>query len=157
MPAPAIPYGRKTQHTSPVKEVDILWITAGPGCDGGPGAHPPPPPPTPGALVLGAIPGLPKVNLHTPVLAYEVGDEFLKPFYAARDGKLDPFVLVVEGSLPNEKIKSEGYWAAMGTDAATGQPITTCEWVERLAKNATVVVAIGTCATYGGIHAMSGN
>ena len=157
MPAPAIPYGRKTQHPSPVKEVDILWITAGLGCDGDSVSITAATQPSLEDLVLGSIPGLPKVNLHNPVLAYEVGDEFLKPFYAARDGKLDPFVLVVEGSLPNEKIKSEGYWAAMGTDAATGQPITTCEWVERLAKNATVVVAIGTCATYGGIHAMSGN
>ena len=32
----------------------------------------------------------------------------------AEEGKLDPFVLVVEGSIPNEKIKSEGYWAALG-------------------------------------------
>jgi len=64
---------------------------------------------------------------------------------------------VVEGSIPNEKIKAEGYWAALGTDPATGQPITTCEWIDRLAPKALVVVAAGTCATYGGIHAMQGN
>ena len=68
-----------------------------------------------------------------------------------------PFVLVVEGSIPNEKIKSEGYWAALGTDKKTGQPITTCEWIDRLAPKALAVVAAGTCATYGGIHAMAGN
>ena len=68
-----------------------------------------------------------------------------------------PFVLVVEGSIPNEKIKSEGYWAALGTDKHTGQPITTCEWIDRLAPKAVAVVAAGTCATYGGIHAMAGN
>ena len=45
----------------------------------------------------------------------------------------------------------------MGTDAATGQPITTCEWIDRLAPRALAVVACGTCATYGGIHAMQGN
>ena len=78
-------------------------------------------------------------------------------WYKAERGELDPFVLVVEGSIPNEKIKSEGYWAALGTDPTTGQPITTNEWVDRLAPKALVVVAIGTCATYGGIHAMSGN
>ena len=66
-------------------------------------------------------------------------------------------MLVVEGSIPNEKIKREGYWAAMGTDAETGQPITTNEWIDRLAPKALAVVAIGTCATYGGIHAMEGN
>ena len=66
-------------------------------------------------------------------------------------------MLVVEGSIPNEKIKKEGYWAALGTDKKTGQPITTCEWIDRLAPKALAVVAIGTCATYGGIHAMEGN
>ena len=29
-----IPYGRKTQRPSPVKDVHILWITAGLSCDG---------------------------------------------------------------------------------------------------------------------------
>ena len=66
-------------------------------------------------------------------------------------------MLVVEGSIPNEKIKDEGYWAALGTDKKTGQPITTCEWIDRLAPKALAVVACGTCATYGGIHAMEGN
>jgi len=70
---------------------------------------------------------------------------------------IDPFVLVVEGSIPNEKIKSEGYWAALGSDRLTEQPITTNEWIDRLAPKAAALVAIGPCATYGGIHAMSGN
>jgi hydrogenase small subunit len=108
-------------------------------------------------VILGAIPGLPKVHLHNPVLAYEVGDEFMEHFYRAERGELDPFVLVVEGSIPNEKIKAEGYWAAQGTDPETGQPIPTCEWIDRLAPKALAAIAIGTCATYGGIHAMAGN
>ena len=66
-------------------------------------------------------------------------------------------MLVVEGSIPNEKIKKEGYWAALGTDPQTGQPITTNEWIDRLAPKALAVVGAGTCATYGGIHAMAGN
>ena len=60
----------------------------------------------------------------------------MKYWYLAAEGKLDPFVLVVEGSIPNEKIKKEGYWAAMGTDPKTGQPITTNEWIDRLAPKA---------------------
>ncbi len=107
--------------------------------------------------LLGAIPGLPKVHLHNPVLAYENGDDFLKYWYLAEEGKLEPFVLVVEGSIPNEKIKKEGYWAALGTDPNTKQPITTNEWIDRLAPKATAIIACGTCATYGGIHAMEGN
>ncbi len=31
-------------------------------------------------------------------------------------------VLVIEGSIPNEDIKQEGYWAAMGNDSQTGEP-----------------------------------
>jgi hydrogenase small subunit len=75
----------------------------------------------------------------------------------AAEGRLDPFILVVEGSIPNEKNKSEGYWAAVGTDRATGQPILTTTWIDRLAPKAWAVLAAGTCATYGGIHAMEGN
>ena len=71
--------------------------------------------------------------------------------------ELEPFVLVVEGSIPNEKINGDGYWTSMGNDPATGQPITLNDWIDRLAPRAWAVVAIGTCATYGGIHAMAGN
>jgi len=108
-------------------------------------------------VLMGNMPGLPKVHLHNPVLAPEVGDDFMKYFYMAEAGELDPFVLVVEGSIPNEDIKAEGYWAAQGTDPETGQPIPTVEWIDRLAPKAWAVVAAGTCATYGGIHAMQGN
>jgi hydrogenase small subunit len=140
-----------------VKEVDILWITAGLGCDGDSVSITAATQPSIEDVVMGAIPGLPKVNLHNPVLAYTVGDEFMEAWYKAERGELEPFVLVVEGSIPNEKINGEGYWAALGTDEATGQPITTNEWIDRLAPKATAVIAIGTCATYGGIHAMAGN
>ncbi len=151
------PYGRKTQRAPAVKEVHVLWITAGLGCDGDSVSITAATQPSIEDVLLGAIPGLPKVHLHNPVLAYENGDEFMSYWYQAEEGRLDPFVLVVEGSIPNEKIKKEGYWAALGTDKKTGQPIPTCDWIDRLAPKAIAVVAIGTCATYGGIHAMEGN
>jgi hydrogenase small subunit len=156
MPADPTPIS-KPQKTSPVKEVHILWITAGLSCDGDSVSITAAEQPSIEDVLLGAIPGLPKVYLHNPVLAYEVGDDFMKFFYQAEEGKLDPFVLVVEGSIPNEKIKDEGYWAAMGTDPITKQPITTCDWIDRLAPKALAVIGAGTCATYGGIHAMAGN
>jgi hydrogenase small subunit len=152
-----VPYGRKTQKPPAVKEVHILWITAGLSCDGDSVSITAATQPSIEDVLFGAIPGLPKVHLYNPVLAYENGDEFLKPFVEAKEGRLSPFILVVEGSIPNEKIKKEGYWAALGTDKVTGQPITTCQWIDWLAPHALAVVAIGTCATYGGIHAMSGN
>jgi hydrogenase small subunit len=141
-----------------VPEVDVLWITAGLSCDGDTVSITAATQPSIEDIVLGALPGLPKVRLHHPVLAYETGEDFLAPFRLAARGEYPrPFVLVIEGSIPNEKINTEGYWAGFGTDPATGQPITTCEWIDRLAPHAWGVVAAGTCATYGGIHAMSGN
>src|SRR5438128_6760604 len=96
-----------------VEDVHIVWITAGLGCDGDSVSVTAATQPSIEDVLLGAIPGLPKVRLHNPVLAYEVGDEFMKAWYEAADGRLDPFVLVVEGSIPNEKNKAEGYWAAL--------------------------------------------
>ncbi|HLH16867.1 MAG TPA: hypothetical protein VKX45_06585 [Bryobacteraceae bacterium] len=153
----APPYGRKTPRPPAVKEVHILWITAGLSCDGDSVSVTAATQPSLEDVLLGAIPGLPKVHLHNTVLAYEVGSDFLKAFHDAAAGRLEPFVLVIEGSIPNENVKREGYWAAFGTDPQTGQPIPTCEWIDRLAPKATAVVAAGTCATYGGIHAMQGN
>src|SRR5205085_6846014 len=103
-----------------IQEIDVLWITAGLGCDGDTVSITAATQPSIEDIVLGAIPGIPKVKLHNPVLAYANGDDFLQPFYQACDGNLDPFILVVEGSIPNEKLKSEGYWAAFGTDRKTG-------------------------------------
>jgi hydrogenase small subunit len=155
--ADVAPYGRSTQHPPAVKELHILWITAGLSCDGDSVSVTAATQPSIEDVLLGAIPGLPKVHLHNPVLAYEVGDDFMKFWHEADQGRLEPFVLVIEGSIPNEQIKREGYWAALGTNHDTGQPITTCEWIDRLAPKATAVVAAGTCATYGGIHAMHNN
>jgi hydrogenase small subunit len=142
-------------HTG--SEVHILWITAGLGCDGDTISVTAATQPSLEDLLLNGIPGLPKVHLHNPVLAYENGDEFLNDWYRAAAGQLDPFILVVEGSVPNENNKTEGYWAAMGTNPQTGQPITTCEWIDRLAPKAWAVMCAGTCSAYGGIHAMQGN
>jgi hypothetical protein len=44
-------------------------------------------------VTIGTIPGLPKVYLHNPVLAYEVGDEFMSPFHKAARLRLDRTLL----------------------------------------------------------------
>jgi hydrogenase small subunit len=140
-----------------ITEMNILWTTAGLSCDGDTVSMTAATQPSIEDVVRGAIPGIPKVNLYNPVLAYEAGDEFMEHFHQAAAGKLDPFILVVEGSIPNEQLSGDGYWAGFGRDRESGQPIPTCEWIDRLAPRAWAVVAAGTCATYGGIHAMAGN
>jgi hydrogenase small subunit len=66
-------------------------------------------------------------------------------------------VVVIEGSIPNENINGDGYWTSFGNDLATGEPITLNTWIDDLAPKAFAMIAVGTCATYGGIHAMAGN
>lgn len=65
-----------TQPSSGI-EVHIVWITAGLGCDGDTISVTAAEQPSIEDILLGAIPGLPKVHLHNPVLAPEVGDEFM--------------------------------------------------------------------------------
>ncbi|MBX3226617.1 MAG: hypothetical protein KIT84_31840 [Labilithrix sp.] len=141
----------------PETVVHVLWINAGLSCDGDSVALTAATQPSIEEIALGALPGLPKVQFHWPLIDYQVGDEFMDWFFKAERGELDPFVLVIEGSIPNEETKKEGYWAGFGNDPATGQPRTTCAWIDRLAPKATAIIAVGTCATYGGIHAMEGN
>lgn len=144
------------------KPIHILWINAGLSCDGDSVALTAATQPSIEEIVLGALPGLPKIAVHWPLIDFECGpetgaDTFIEWFHKADRGELDPFVLVVEGSIPNEAIKEEGYWCGFGNNPETGQPMTTSEWLDRLTPKALAVLAVGTCATYGGIHAMEGN
>ena len=88
-----------------ISEIDVLWITAGLGCDGDTIAMTAATQPSIEDIVLGSLPWIPKVHLHNPFLATENGDDFLKPFHLAAEGNLAPFILVVEGSIPDENNK----------------------------------------------------
>jgi hydrogenase small subunit len=142
-----------------VEEVHILWISEGMSCDGDSVSITAGTLPALEEVVLGLIPGLPKVHLHNKVLDPSLGgEEFLKPFRAAARGELGAaYVLVIEGSIPNENINGDGYWTSFGNDEVTGEPLTLNWWIDKLAPGAWGVVAVGTCAAYGGIHAMAGN
>ena len=135
----------------------VLWVTVGLSCEGDSVAMTSAVNPSLEDIITGAIPGMPKVVIHNQVIAYEVGHDFIQPWFDAQEGKLDPFVLVIEGSLGNEKINGDGYWTGFGVNPETGQPIPVNEWIDRLSDKAAAIVAVGTCATYGGIPAMKNN
>jgi len=137
--------------------VTVLWMTTGLGCDGDSIAMTAATNPSLEDLQRGCFPGVPPLIIYNPVFAYETGSDFMRVWFDAAAGKLDPFVLVLEGSVPNEEISGEGHWATFGLDPDTGDPISTCAWLDRLAPRAAAVLALGTCAAYGGIPAMRNN
>lgn len=69
----------------------------------------------------------------------------------ARNGEISPMLLVTEGAFPDEETAKQtgGYWCTFGT--VNGEPIRATEWLRDAAQHAAAVVAVGTCATYGGI------
>ena len=145
-----------------IKEVHAFWLAGG-SCDGCSIATVGATSPSAESLMIGNIPGVPKVVLHHPVLAVVAGEKFMRPFHLAAQGKLNaPYVVICEGSIMDETIAAStgGYWAGLGAeDDENGdpQPIPSAEWVTRLAKGAAAVIAVGTCATWGGVPAAAGN
>ena len=117
--------------------VHVLWLTSGLSCDGESVSLTAATSPSLEELLRGAIPGQPRIALYNPLLAFDVGDEYLRAWHAAACGELDPFVLVVEGSVPNEEINGEGHWSGFGVDG-DGQPITATTWLDRLVPRAAV-------------------
>src|SRR4051794_27103614 len=148
----------------PLEKVHVFWI-AGMSCDGCSVAVTGATNPSVEDLLAGSIPGLPKVVLHHPVLSVNAGAPFIQPFRDAVEGKLDaPYVVVLEGSIPDDQALPEygGYYSAMGAggfdpDSPTDQPNRVTDWVKKMAPGAAAMVAIGTCATWGGIPAAAGN
>jgi hydrogenase small subunit len=147
----------------PLKTIHVYWL-AGMSCDGctisvagatNPGIE---------GLLTGTVPAMPKVILHHPVLSVEAGAEFVKPFRDAYEGNLGaPYVVVFEGSVADERIahRTGGYFSAMGVETTSEQegshPVPTATWLKRLAPGAAATIAIGTCATWGGIPSAEGN
>ena len=146
----------------PLKVVHAFWL-AGMSCDGCSIAVVGATSPSVESLVAGTMPGLPKVVLHHPVLSVEAGESFVRNFEMAEKGELGaPYVVIYEGSIADERIaaRTGGYWVALGVEKradGTHRPIPTSEWLNRLAPAAAAVIAIGTCATWGGVPAAAGN
>lgn len=145
----------------PLKIVHAFWL-AGMSCDGCSIAAVGATHPTVESLLLGAIPGMPKLVLHHPVLSVEAGQAFVHNYELAEQDELNaPYVIIFEGSVPDESLAAihGGYWSGLGAREVDGemQPIPTAEWLERMAPNAAAVIALGTCATWGGVPAAIGN
>lgn len=145
----------------PVKVVHAFWL-AGMSCDGCTVSVTGATSPSVEDLLLGRLPGVPRLVLHHPVVSVEAGHAFMRNHELAWEGKLNaPYVVIYEGSVANESLAAArgGYWSAMGASVyeEESRPVPTAEWLKRLAPGAAAVIAIGTCATWGGIPAAIGN
>jgi hydrogenase small subunit len=161
-PSPQPETGLSSLNLGPLKQIHAFWL-AGMSCDGCTiGVAGATNPPLEG-LLNGTVAGLPQLILHHPALAVEAGEAFVHNFELAEQGRLGaPYVVCYEGSIPDERIAYQhgGYWSALGAENLGGdkrRPIPTAEWLKRLAPGAAAVVAVGTCATWGGIPAAAGN
>src|SRR6516164_8146633 len=118
--------------------IHVLWINAGLSCDGDSVALTAATQPSIEEIALGALPGLPKIAGHWPLIDFECGpeqgaDNFIERWHKADRGELEPFVLVGGGSIPNEAIKAEGYCCGFRNNPESGQPMTPSEWLDRMA------------------------
>ena len=147
----------------PLEKVHAFWF-AGMSCDGCSVAATGATNPSVESLMLGAHPGIPRVILHHAVLNMESGPHYLRPAEQAIEGTLNaPYVVILEGSIADEVVAhaAGGYWSATGEEpwGPDGElrPVSSTEWIARLAPNAAAMIAIGTCATWGGVPAAAGN
>src|SRR5215472_8697174 len=142
-------------EVSSLEAVYLIWLS-GAGCNGCTMAMLGSSEPGIEDLILGNVPDVPRVILVHPDLAMESGDAFLANLEQAAKGRLSPFVLVLEGAIADESLAGGGSFSRLGT-SADGRPVTIANWVDRLAPKAEAVIAIGSCASWGGVPAANGN
>lgn len=154
--------GRKVTK-GPLDKVVVFWLS-GMSCDGCSISALGATEPSVEELMTGALPGMPIMVLHHYATSIDSGDHFTHAMEEAAEGELDaPYVVVYEGSIPDENLTVEGEpWSAEGAlptwaPEAERERVPTAEWVRRMAPGAAAVIAIGTCSTWGGIPASAGN
>lgn len=135
----------------------IVWLTAG-GCDGCTLALLGASEPSLEDLLLGAVPNLPAVHLIHPALvvpsedALDTGENYAALLKEVAGG-VRPFILIVEGSVFDEARANGGYFSRLGEM----ERATISDWIEQLAPRAHAVVAVGSCASWGGVFGANGS
>ncbi len=90
------------------------------------------------------------LNFHQTVCG-GTGEALMSVLHDAVKKQRKDYVLVVEGSIP----VNHTLYSTLGEK--DGRPIGITEWIKDLGNNAAAVLAVGTCAAYGGIPAGRGN
>ena len=140
-----------------MQPINLIWLQ-GQGCTGDTVALISASEPSLVDALTGILPEVGGINLaYHPTIMPSWGETALSVLDEAKEGKLDPFVLILEGAIPDEKKagKNGGYYCAVGDK--DGKLVTINELILSLKDKAAAVVAVGTCATYGGISAAKPN
>jgi hydrogenase small subunit len=103
-------------------------------------------------LIDEVIPGK-HINLryHATIMAGQ-GEAVLEEMQDTVKKNKGGYILVLEGAIPTA---ADGAYDTLGEEG--GKPVPMVSHVEKLAKNAQAVIALGTCAAFGGIAAGSPN
>ena len=136
-----------------MQPINLIWLQ-GQGCTGDTVALISATNPSLVDVIIGILPEVEGINIaFHPTIMAPWGEKALEPLEQAKEGKLDPFVLVLEGAVPTEAMaeKSGGYFCGIGDK--DGTIITLNQVLLDLKDKAAAVVAVGTCAAYGGIAA----
>lgn len=97
--------------------------------------------PTPAEIILDTL----SIRFHPSIMA-SAGDNALKVIEDTMEKR--NYIFVVEGAVPT---KDNGFFCQVGEK--NGKGIAFADWVKKVSKNALAVVAVGTCASFGGIPA----
>jgi len=134
------------------QEYPLLWLQCG-GCSGcsvsllnsvSPSAR--------NILVDEIIPGKHiNVRFHSTVMAGQ-GDPAVAELERTQKEAKGAYILVVEGSIP---LGADGAFGMIGEH--NGDEISMLSWVKSLSRDALAVIAVGTCAAFGGIPAGAPN
>ena len=82
------------------------------------------------------------IDFH-PTIMVPAGNNALESLKGIKEGSVPLDVLIVEGAIP------KGGYCLVGEEE--GKPINFEEWVKSLGSRATYIIAVGTCAAFGGI------
>jgi hydrogenase small subunit len=140
-----------------MEPINLIWLQ-GQGCTGDTVALISASEPSLVDALTGILPEVGDIRLaYHPTIMAPWGETALSVLDDAKEGKLDPFVLILEGAIPDEAsaARQGGFYCAVGDKA--GKLVTVNEILTSLKDKAAAVVAVGTCATFGGIAAAKPN
>lgn len=134
-----------------MQPINLVWLQ-GQGCTGDTVALISAREPSLVDALTGILPELSDINLaYHPTVMAPWGETALSVLDDAKEGKLDPFVLILEGAIPDEEkaAREGGYYCAVGDKE--GKLVTINELLMSLKDKAAAAVAVGSCAAFGGI------